>query len=83
MIYNHINARHAEVFALDPIRRITGVFQIDTDKGVLRQYVHPITLDSWGEARYVERKFTAIWPIFGNSKVGPILFHLYGEIIEK
>lgn len=67
------------MFALDPLRRIDSVMRIDTKRGVLQQFPSPIQFDAWGDIAPIERKFAAIWPIYGDSKHGPVLFHCYGE----
>lgn len=79
MIYTPQNARHALVFALDPVQRIDRVTRIDTARGVLWQVPEPVRLDEHGDVLTVERQFAAIWPIFGGSKLGPVLFHCHGE----
>lgn len=79
MIYTAHNALGSKVFALDPVQRIDRVTRIDTARGVLWQHPEPTTLDENGEILTVARQFSAIWPIFGDSKHGPVLFHCYGE----
>lgn len=79
MIYTPENTRNALVFALDPVRRIDYVTRIDTKRGVLQQVTNPMQFDDCGDIAPIERKFAAIWPIYGDSKHGPVLFHCHGE----
>lgn len=82
MIFTPKDAIRAKIFALDPVRPIDRVTRIDTRRGVLEQVVEPIRVDDWGDLVCVERKFSAIWPIFDGSSRGPVLFHCYGELLS-
>lgn len=79
MIYTPYNAIRAHVFALDPIQRIDMVLKIDTVQGTIEQAQEPLRIGPDGNVLTVTRQFAAIWPIFGGSLGGPVLFHCHGE----
>lgn len=79
MIYTAQNTRAAHVFALDPVQRIDMVLKIDTEQATIEQVQQPMRAGLDGELLTITRHFAAIWPIFGDSLCGPVLFHCYGE----
>ncbi|WP_313233997.1 hypothetical protein [Delftia acidovorans] len=80
MLYNHMNARGADVYDMDARQKLAKVVEVNTRAGWIKVLREPALVDPRGKSLVCDRiRFRSIYAIRGLESQ-PCLFHCYGRL---